>query len=728
MSNEKVKAAFDNMFPDPEIKRAVLELLRDYIQEANAISPLSWVVTVYEQLNNQQWPYLVFQIRNIYTLSYKTDLQGRQTSNIIAFIDKDSLNDEVRSILEGAGCSVVNGFKSAPHGIQVHIPLTDKENLSRAFEIIKRTFPPYLRKTLKPGMQTPFKKIYQPEIVDYLNQVLQTEIPHPGYYHSKQLPEPMPVSDQKVAEKGKSMPNKIKIDQLVNAFTSNGLHFTPWQVATFYTALQTKGFVILSGISGTGKTKLAQAFVRLLPQPATLTVIPEDIIRILVQPYMRKYNRLVIPKASVELFTPPDAGQSFDVDLTYDGQTETCMLKHYQYSSTDYIQINLKGKVKIWFLDNFPEGKSIALEPQIDEDGRLIGFRLGKPEDFAQAVEMQSDGNPQTYLFLSVRPDWRDSKSLLGFYNPLEQKYQSTPFLEFIKRASESYSHTDGLAWFVVLDEMNLARVEYYFADLLSVLESGRDEKGYSREPIRLDYPTGLDIPREEREIYLPPNLYFIGTVNVDETTHAFSPKVLDRAFTLELTEADFSKYPTFNNQPPFDLDETLRKDLLENFSRQGRYAQIEKAEIEAYVTAHPDLRQRLQILNKHLQPFDLHFGYRVFDEIVAYLANAETNGFYKDLSPSADPFDSATLMKVLPKFHGSRSKLEEPLKTVLAWCLNPLAPDQDRIEQVIKDEQNSVKELVQKLGELPYVLPYTAYRVMRMLRALYTTGFAAFG
>jgi 5-methylcytosine-specific restriction enzyme B len=902
MNIEKVQAAFNTMFPDPDIQRAVMELLRDYIQEANAISDKSWVVTIYDQLNKELWPNLVFQIRNIYTLSFKTDLSGRQINGLVAFVDRDSLTKEEISVLEQAGCSITPGFKSAPHGKQVQIPLSSKEKFLSVLPIIKRNFPAYIRNTLKPGMQTAFKKIYQSEIVDYINQTFHSEIPHPSYYHSNlqanvtpqilaeilrggvRTNQTIPISgaflercgtalqaqisvvksdigskartnerkqqfidrayffmteDQSLqgnpgigltiglwqdklwwgfsywssAEKisrlqqtierlkltrsnetvemgrgalfvpeafntgthyafgqginaeqvaayanietlieriipdltdlyqrlenhlseiqralGVPMTQKITADQLVSSMASNGLHFTPWQVATFYTALQTKGFVILSGISGTGKTKLAQAFARMLPQPATLTVIPEDIIRIPVQPYMRKYSRLVIPKSAVALFTPPDAGQSFDVVLQFDGQKETCMLKHYQYSSTDYIQINLKGKVKNWFLENFSEGKPIALELQMDADGKLNGFRLGEPEIFAQLVATQNDGYLQTYLFLSVRPDWRDSKSLLGFYNPLEQKYQSTPFLEFIKRAAQSYSHQDGLAWFVVLDEMNLARVEYYFADILSVLESGRDQNGYSREPIRLDYPAGAEITQEERELYLPPNLYFIGTVNIDETTHAFSPKVLDRAFTLELTEADFSQYPTPIAAQPLDLDEHLRRSLLDDFSRQGHYAQIEKAEVAGYVKNHSGLRDKLQVLNRSLQPFDLHFGYRVFDEIAAYLANAEMNGLYRGLSPAADPFDAAVLMKVLPKFHGSRSKLEEPLKILLAWCLNPLAPELNRIEEVINDQQSSVGSLIQKLGNLPYFLPYTAGRVIRMIRALYTTGFAAFG
>ena len=137
----------------------------------------------------------------------------------------------------------------------------------------------------------------------------------------------------------------------------DGLYFTPWQLATFYTTLQTKGFVILSGISGTGKTRLAQAFAGILPQPA----------------------------------------------------------------------------------------------------------------------ERAND------LFVTVRPDWRDSKSLLGYYNPLTGTYEWTPFLRFLLRAEQNYKSEDKLAWFIILDEMNLAHVEYYFADLLSVLESGRDEDGWTR-------------------------------------------------------------------------------------------------------------------------------------------------------------------------------------------------------------------------------------------------------
>ena len=104
------------------------------------------------------------------------------------------------------------------------------------------------------------------------------DIPQPGYV----------LLSSNVASVVKANPNtenqlvtgSLSLQTLVDSFSASSLHFTPWQVATFYTALQTKGFVILSGISGTGKTKLAQAFARLLPQPDTVTIIPEDIIHL----------------------------------------------------------------------------------------------------------------------------------------------------------------------------------------------------------------------------------------------------------------------------------------------------------------------------------------------------------------------------------------------------------------------------------------------------------------
>ena len=143
--------------------------------------------------------------------------------------------------------------------------------------------------------------------------------------------------------------------------------------------------------------------------------------------------------------------------------------------------------------------------------------------------------------FIPVRPDWMDNKGLLGFYNILDQKYHSTPLLDLILNAKANSDKP----YFVILDEMNLAKVEYYFSDFLSIMESrtvdnpdGEKIHLHSLEEARTH--DGREIPQK---IHIPRNLFFTGTVNVDETTYMFSPKVLDRANVIEFNEVNLEGY-----------------------------------------------------------------------------------------------------------------------------------------------------------------------------------------
>ncbi len=511
---------------------------------------------------------------------------------------------------------------------------------------------------------------------------------------------------------------------LKKALAARGLQYSEWQIATFYTALQTKGFVILSGISGTGKTKLAQAFAEILPQPTEPQVeARDDVISITVQPYMPKYNRFIIPKHFTKLYEPPERGESKEVQLVFGDQSQECRLAYHDYSNTNYIALYLRGEASPWFSENFEVGDTVVMEPRSDDDGKLIGFHMGKPSD-PEFREGTSGPVPSNSLFVPVRTDWRDSKSLLGYYNPLTGTYEWTDFLRFLLRAVQSYRQGEDLAWFVILDEMNLARVEYYFADLLSVLESGRDADGWTQEPLRLPYPNdaGGDLP--PGRIRVPPNFYVIGTVNVDETTHTFSPKVLDRAFTLELTEADFTDYPPDPSEAPDEeLDAEQRRAMLADFTQEGQFTRIDKRAIATYVEGNSEVRDRLQVLNDQLRPYYLHFGYRVFDEIISFLISAERNELFAEMDAA---FDAAVLMKVLPKFHGSRGKLEEPLKRILAWCLSPDAPDYETIDAAVKDGEDS-NAAIRALEGQAYRYERTAAKACRMLWELYTSGFASF-
>lgn len=283
--------------------------------------------------------------------------------------------------------------------------------------------------------------------------------------------------------------------------------------------------------------------------------------------------------------------------------------------------------------------------------------------------------------------------------------------------------------FFVFFDEMNLARVEYYFAEFLSVLESGRRNDGFTREAIRLhefDKPVsdseGNTVPPE---IHLPPNLYFVGTVNVDETTHAFSPKVLDRAFTIEFEAADLAGYLTRAFEADSPLDETEREQLVTSFARAGRFAQIDKNRILRVHVERPEYTQRLRDLESRLRPHDLHFGYRVVDEILMFLANAEDHGWYDGLGGMAVAFDQAVNMKILPKFHGPRSHLEDALWAVLEWAGVTESARQTFNTALSSGATQAFAALTESAALCQ--APATARKCLRMLRSLYTTGFAAF-
>lgn len=183
-------------------------------------------------------------------------------------------------------------------------------------------------------------------------------------------------------------------------------------------------------------------------------------------------------------------------------------------------------------------------------------------------TELRNDGQlPGNYLLLQVKPNWHDSTDLLGFRNALDgNRYQKTTLIEFLFKAY----HFKNTPFFLCLDEMNLAPIEQYFAEFLSAMES--------IEPIPLN-----DITEAEDNLYdlgcewldakdylkkhkfsIPKNLFIVGTVNMDETTNQFSRKVLDRAFTIEMTDVDFRNFGKVE-EPSYDdtIEEQMIQELL---------------------------------------------------------------------------------------------------------------------------------------------------------------------
>ncbi len=523
-------------------------------------------------------------------------------------------------------------------------------------------------------------------------------------------------------------------DALQPVFASRGLHFSHETLAAFVTALETKGFVILSGISGVGKTRLAQEFAALLPQPSSRPSAGSA-ITITIQPAMLKTGR--VPLSGAFQIDWPQTDK--DALVTFANRNHLCRLLR---DDAGQIELVLRGAARSWFTKNFMVGDVLSLEPEVDNDRDLMNLRAFRQD--AISSTRNTEKRERNFLFLSVRPDWRDSKALLGYYNPLSERYETTPFLRFVIEAQNSFRADDGVAYFVLLDEMNLARVEYYFADFLSVLEAGRDEQGWTREALQLQASPDNKGAFSPAELHLPPNLFFIGTVNEDETTHAFSPKVLDRAWTIELNEVDFCGY--LQNEPALEWSETQRVALGQSLARGHRFTHWHKNDVAQTLAQFPQIRPQLQNLNNLLQPHELGFGYRVFDEITIFVRAAQNNGLFANtfndnrvLETEVEPqetdakmfeksFDIAVSAKVLPKFAG-RARLQKPLRALLSWCLQPDAPDEKPIDDALRSSQTSsgeTKVLTTQLAALSFVYSVTALRAIELLNDILSSGFGS--
>ncbi|WP_214466436.1 McrB family protein [Microbacterium flavescens] len=250
----------------------------------------------------------------------------------------------------------------------------------------------------------------------------------------------------------------------------------------------------------------------------------------------------------------------------------------------------------------------------------------------------------------SVRPDWTDSSELLGYTN-LAGDFIPGPLMRFAASAMQAPEQQH----FFVLDEMNIARTEYYLADVLSCMER-RDPYGNSAPLLP---SAGAADAIDYSEVVIPSNLAIIGSVNIDESTFDFSKKVLDRAFVLEFGGVDLlalqAQSATAGNQRVWYGAASWRGEPV---GLANRTDQDGPAGTEALLA--------LVELNDILRVARLDIGYRVRDEFVGFVLEAAHVGVgFADRAGNAiSPLDVAVASKLLPRIqgsgHGMRSALED--------------------------------------------------------------------
>ena len=323
-----------------------------------------------------------------------------------------------------------------------------------------------------------------------------------------------------------------------------------------------------------------------------------------------------------------------------------------------------------------------------------------------------ADGTtPGNYLMVEVKPNWHDSSELLGYYSHLANNgnggYVFTPFTKFLVKAMMF----PNVPFFVCLDEMNLAPVEQYFAEFLSVLETRKHDKdnyiqtgvlvkpeyfqgisdhvgdGYICTEFfpdglpKIDYPVYTNTILTNKGLSLPDNVFVIGTVNMDDTTHQFSRKVIDRAMTIEMNGGKLTEM--FGHSADLEYLPADQVWELEKFLPQ--YVNADEV-----VAAHPEYEWLIQTqlpailedINDVLRDTPFQVSYRVLNEMVIYFSVLVESGMPSEEAKNL-AVDQMLLMKILPRIEGDRDMLMLAAQTCRLDKLEPFAASEDTKKKI---------------------------------------------
>ena len=297
-----------------------------------------------------------------------------------------------------------------------------------------------------------------------------------------------------------------------------------------------------------------------------------------------------------------------------------------------------------------------------------------------------SNSELENYKIIPVGANWTENRNIVGYYNVITDEYQATPAYDLIKQAEDNDE-----AHFLILDEMNLSHVERYFADFLSAIESGEKIPLYGQEPL-----------------VLPSNLFIIGTVNVDETTYMFSPKVLDRANVLEFevpSAKDYILGKIKNDAPSGDisyLEDPLKDSEIREYDIDELYEILKDVESNGE-NFWEILSNELDEFQEILKSSGFEFGFRVINEIIRFMIVAwRYEGEPSDWTNWERYFDAQIKQKILPKLHGSEKIIGDTLSKLYQKCLESAFNSEETAKY--PKSAKKIKEMIDVLKKQRYV------------------------
>jgi hypothetical protein len=431
-------------------------------------------------------------------------------------------------------------------------------------------------------------------------------------------------------------------------FQAIGLRLQPGLLDRLVASLLAKPFVILTGLSGSGKTKIANALAVWLTEARSASrdpfVVGAEIKSTRISYFVEGADSISVvltnkaePNEATRVCLPRDLISEWLATITsrgFDRDTSARTIREAVAETTKYSpQIN-----------SFETHLKAAAFAMID-----AGIEPGPTRD--------------AYVVIAVGADWTNRDPLLGYPDALSPGTYCMPAsqaLQLVLAAKNDPTHP----YFLILDEMNLSHVERYFADILSAMES--------REPVALHenraHRDGEGNPIPEK-VVIPPNLFVIGTVNVDETTYMFSPKVLDRAGVIEfaVTASDIEQF--LESPTTVEISQLAGRGVAyaEDFVRQAGRTAVSLDEIGT--GPKEELRKLLGALFVLLADAGAEFGYRPLFEITRFVCFHSTIGGASWNLDAA--LDAAVMQKLLPKLHGSKTRLG-PILSELKKVITP--------------------------------------------------------
>lgn len=356
------------------------------------------------------------------------------------------------------------------------------------------------------------------------------------------------------------------------------------------------------------------------------------------------------------------------------------------YVGCNIVVEDIKSTAKIRLMPRLYFKKNKELQDYLKEnEGKKVEVKIKTDnfnfDNFHPIWEKEKDDSTDykkdpSYKIVPVGANWTENRHVLGFYNVITEEYNETLSYSLIKAAKNDI----GSPYFLILDEMNLSHVERYFADFLSAIESGQPIPLYSNDD-------------ENYELDIPDNLLIVGTVNVDETTYMFSPKVLDRANTIEFPtmaakeymNSDFKEFDFKNINYLMNPLEDLDVRNMNVYDLKDIFMFINCSEGNLWDV----LSNELDLFQSILKKINFDFGFRVINEILRFMF---VSWRYEDSPQNWENweryFDAQVKQKILPKLHGSQKAIGQTINELFNACLIERKNNADaRLVDLTKDD-----------------------------------------